>query len=1441
MHKLKDITLPILDSDFSRNLAEQFRNIHENFQKLGSPDLLRGADGRGAQYVPYNLNSILFYPGDALDGTVEKITKTTQGTPANIDLIRTLQKEVEVDYNHYNTLTGKSKTDYAKDCKVIYEAILTTIESECTPTELLPVNGWYFDWVRAWMKANETEALEIFNKHITDYSLGRVFVATTESDIQKSTGSLPYLLLDPRFRGGAHQDLEKAKDTSGIFVGEQDGTFKFRRLDLIPRMYFENGEFFWILNGRKTKVSAQGLPGKAGKNSSLLVVRRLENTAYSAKDVSGMTVVNMEGVIQPIPGIPMPHQNPNITPSLEASSWLKGQHTNDSNLYRVWRVMDGHEGISFFRKPGISTGAGSPNQDHTTENDLGIWDDKWIEKVDGNNIVPFSIRDPKGNEVYNLLQEMDKTTVLVLPDPAWQQAKYSTTFWIAEFRVLKVTNGEDERYIGTVYCGEDNRIELGLDEHTFTGMMMGLDPYEHKTDKYADHNKPRGLYIPIGSRKYKQSIDATGADTEPEKTWAAHVIYSEAKTPNTTPVPGTMTPNAEDRATMKETLHIGSVKDIRALNKSTKTNPGVPGRIVGKQEENNSITDDTGRAFDYTHYIGSDLSVDVPTTITSYKNTSGPVGPLLTIHGDLLTGYTKDGTVLGGVKATGIIQGKDGGVTVTGGPVSRGRNINYTVKKNKLRDHIYTYPLLSGIGTSPLDFYSVWSEYGIYGKFLRTGALHIGNSVIDQNGATLDVPEIRSYNGRWTFHTSGLVSYGIDRTDDLSTKSGYRHNGVFFNNRTTKKTNPTKNEVFVDDTIHHGAIIADSQSYTEVKDHHYSGTFLNGFYAGGKALKGTNPAPVAYTGRLLNPSSWSVGDLYTAVWGELTPNTRPNVGPIDLGYLVGRVEGTLHADQFLSGDTVIVGTMAVGGNTFFDNNVTVTGNIDTTGDYQSTGSVKAKAFSRKDGDKAILLENGLSTTIVSDQKVQRNYTNKAHRKVTKSPIVLDLGPTYGSGRLVKFGLVGAVEVDREGTLMIDEAVDDHKGVFLGQFSSDSAYYSETIDEPFGRGSGSGGSIEAVISGGIVVVNIRLKAEWITYWDKTGLHSQGLGINGDGYGWKSFIHDIESKFKILPEQFRPSNVVTYCLSGGNNSDKDGGGYMNGSDGKKIEAVANAYLELGVTPQGRVVATRGAKVNALLTHSGNNGHTQRIWASEPRLVWTIVYPASGNTSAGNNKPVYTKYVVVKNVNPENISFTSGTYYDEPPTTEDWILLGEGDNILSRPTTSSKGWTWSIYQEAKSNTEYGLSTGIRGRNPLEPVGLTKAEATDMPTESKPYKWTRKKNGNWSLSVTFPGYEVIDWSWEDAGSHQVMNTNKMATCTSTDYNTFMLGKYKLKEVLSDMKQSIDEMGDQADDTFVVNFVNGRIIYNRKTGGSLSLDFVAPSPKFVKGTFKPDLTFTAL
>ena len=62
------------------------------------------------------------------------------------------------------------------------------------------------------------------------------------------------------------------------------------------------------------------------------------------------------------------------------------------------------------------------------------------------------------------------------------------------------------------------------------------------------------------------------------------------------------------------------------------------------------------------------------------------------------------------------------------------------------------------------------------------------------------------------------MSYGIDRTDDLSTKSGYRHNGVFFNNRTTKKTNPTKNEVFVDDTIHHGAVIADSQSYTETKD-----------------------------------------------------------------------------------------------------------------------------------------------------------------------------------------------------------------------------------------------------------------------------------------------------------------------------------------------------------------------------------------------------------------------------------------------------------------------------------------------------------------------------------------------------------------------------------------------------------------------------------------------
>ena len=92
-----------------------------------------------------------------------------------------------------------------------------------------------------------------------------------------------------------------------------------------------------------------------------------------------MTVVNMEGTIQPIPGItggagipiPMPNQNPNITPSLEASSWLKGQHTNDSNLYRVWRVMDGHEGISFFRKPGMGVPAAPQIQDHTTENDLG--------------------------------------------------------------------------------------------------------------------------------------------------------------------------------------------------------------------------------------------------------------------------------------------------------------------------------------------------------------------------------------------------------------------------------------------------------------------------------------------------------------------------------------------------------------------------------------------------------------------------------------------------------------------------------------------------------------------------------------------------------------------------------------------------------------------------------------------------------------------------------------------------------------------------------------------------------------------------------------------------------------------------------------------------------------------------------------------------------------
>lgn len=89
--------------------------------------------------------------------------------------------------------------------------------------------------------------------------------------------SLYYTFVDGRFVNDnvgnlSAEDFADESDLSCILVYE-DGKFK-KLNNIFPNMYFEDGHgLCWMVNGQRTGLPVQGVPGKDGRNSDILIVK----------------------------------------------------------------------------------------------------------------------------------------------------------------------------------------------------------------------------------------------------------------------------------------------------------------------------------------------------------------------------------------------------------------------------------------------------------------------------------------------------------------------------------------------------------------------------------------------------------------------------------------------------------------------------------------------------------------------------------------------------------------------------------------------------------------------------------------------------------------------------------------------------------------------------------------------------------------------------------------------------------------------------------------------------------------------------------------------------------------------------------------------------------------------------------------------------------------
>ena len=1019
MAQFTQIKMPNASSNgFASGLQEMIDNINRNFLLLNELPLSKGDKGDSMAYFRYNPNILL---EDILKGLALSSDPNKQKYQAILEEAMDNYKDW-CTTRRLNWNVEDNKNTYKNEVRQEFRKIITAIRKEfdSKAERNLPMSKirdlfveftykgeeykYELCWMADWFNGVNTNDKALVMKYILEYKFPSLVVfGLLADDVFNPLGCLSYSFIDTRWRNSkvnnyaqivsdrdeskipSYQSPSQIMDHSCVVYGDMENQeFVYKVVDAYPRLRYTPDGITMVVNGHDTGTSAGGQKGNDGRDANLFMVQRMENVEYTTikQDIasSGDTSIWQVpmGALSKTGGITQKYAAGSSTPNIAdmdyntlfkystdgrvvleedetymPSQWLMETITVGGVQYkRAGNLADSFKD-NYYRVWGVSSGS-----IFWTKDDAGI--------------VPITSKDAN----FETLSGLNGAPCIVTPAFEHRANEFMTYFWLSNITLVKYTSDttRDVLYIPVVYCGPDNLINLAMDNTSFAGLMMALDPYEQRyiNETFPRRHRPRGLMVPIGSR---------WAQNDKER-FASHIIYSDSSHAAWKAVSkGLQT--ADDSPTNgyvanKNILHIGSVLDYRTLDDvHSKTIPAIPGRAANRINTAANVNSDM--------YKGTALHVDEPVTITMYRDTIGGIidNTLLTVEGDVIIGshshYNDNIPGLMHVDRSGM----GGGIDVQG------------ILRTDTLEKPMTYKDKSRLNSDTFKGgnISIQALTGVVSQWIGAQFIRIGD---ETHYLTYDRGILRSA-GRYAifdFDTIQLSPRDNNGNDTVSSTiaplNGESGIGAGLRFGMVKDNGIISKYIFdIDSTLFNGGVVANGYPEGVVNNSHqwrYSIEALNGLYVDGEAvnsaLAGNYRGNRALTFKefVSNRATWPrFNDNYAGSKISLFNNGGLfSTGPLwtDKYLHVGGVEPS---SILLGSGNYSVGVVQVGGSTYY-------------------------------GDSG--------------------YKNI---DVSQSPIVLDLGPTYKKKRLIKFALVDSIDDNDPAKYNIIKNDTPTGKIFLGQW------------------------------------------------------------------------------------------------------------------------------------------------------------------------------------------------------------------------------------------------------------------------------------------------------------------------------------------------------------------------------------------------------------------------
>ena len=277
-----NILVPELtNSEYGKNLEEQFENINSNFQKLANYDFHKGRDAEGVLSVSIDLN---FYNTFIKNGceikSVDDIYSILYGNG-----IRLTAKDNKNNYK-----------DFPENLNITQSYIIRKVMNDDLAKEIVEVWKTEFTNPEIIDGVIHTSNDLIFSVTLSDES-------TTIIDVLKSylLGVGPYVYMDEDFYNKQKNDYldENKIDNTGIYISPNNSIIgvtnedilkyfpyiNFTHIKSFPTIYFNGEKFCWQFGNHKTNLPCQGPQGKDGADGEILIVK-VDTNSNDTNDIT---------------------------------------------------------------------------------------------------------------------------------------------------------------------------------------------------------------------------------------------------------------------------------------------------------------------------------------------------------------------------------------------------------------------------------------------------------------------------------------------------------------------------------------------------------------------------------------------------------------------------------------------------------------------------------------------------------------------------------------------------------------------------------------------------------------------------------------------------------------------------------------------------------------------------------------------------------------------------------------------------------------------------------------------------------------------------------------------------------------------------------------------------------------------------------------------------